>query len=122
VYETLNSAAVKTCDTVKLDDLLHPLETYRERKLENQRKQELETFYTEQFRVMVGNGNHTKAVELLYDEAANIDARVEKTVTPEYLARYCYRRLESEEEDFPAAVKELEDEYGIEEKEESEES
>lgn len=103
-------------------DLPNPIEYFRDMKNERQRKKEFRAFYTEQFQKMVENGNVEKAVELIWDEANNLDVRLDKEVMPETLAHYCREQCdeviedeEIESEHFKKAVAELDKRYELEE-------
>lgn len=97
---------------MELEKLPNPFRYLRELRDELEARNQKKLFFDQQFRKMVENGNVEKAVELLYDESRNLDARVNREISPEELADYCIERCqEHETEEFNNAVKEIEEKY-----------
>lgn len=104
-----------------LNRLPNPIEKAREVKDNIEEKNHKKLFYENQFKEMVENGNYEKAVELIWDEARNLNVRIKNKIEPDNLAQYCYDRLYHSEkglENREEGIEELQSEYSIEESEE----
>lgn len=76
-----------------------PVKKLKEIRDQREEKNHKKLFYENQFRNMVENGNYQKAVELIWDEARNLNVRIKNDIQAEDLAQYCYNRLYYSEED-----------------------
>lgn len=96
-----------------LEQLPNPIEYLKDVRDRNQVRQQKQLFFEQQFQKMVANGNVEKAVELIHDEAHNIDVRINNDLSPEELAHLCTEESRKQEKDeFKDAIDLLEDEYG----------
>lgn len=99
-----------------LGRLPNPVEKAREVKDNIEEKNHKKLFYENQFEEMVENGNYEKAVELIWDEAKNLDVRIENELPPDELAQYCYNRLfhsDNQMQNRENALNQLKNKYDI---------
>lgn len=102
------------------EKLSKPVEYIREVRNRIEAQQQKQLFFDEQFQKMVENGNIDKAVELIFDETKNLNARIHKDLEPEELAQYCLEKcrevLEGRQAgNFSSAIEELKKEYELKE-------
>lgn len=98
------------------DKLPKPVKKLKQIRDQREEKNHKKLFYEEQFQKMVKNGNYKKAVELIWDEARNLNIRVNNEIKAGDLAQYCYKRLYHSEEDVVEVRKcleELESDYEL---------
>lgn len=99
-----------------LEQLSKPIKYLKDIRAEIQARNEKQIFFEEQFQKMVENGNIEKAVKLIHDEAKNLNARLNKDIGPEDLAKYCLESCEDtteETESFKQAIEELKNQYSL---------
>lgn len=98
-----------------IEDLANPVEYLKEIRDNIQARNEKQLFFEEQFQIMVENGNVEKAADLIYDEAENLNIRLNAEITPEKLARYCIEKSgeTGKSENFEQAIEELKVKYDI---------
>lgn len=108
-----------------IDQISKPVEKLKEIRGKVQARNQKQLFFQEQFQVMVENGNVDKAVELIPDEAKNLNARLTKEITPGELAQYSMEKCQEildeigEDENFQRAVEKLEDDFDFEQEDEN---
>jgi hypothetical protein len=76
-----------------LSRLPNPIQKARDVKNDLEERNHKKLFYEEQFQKMVSNGNYEKAVDLIWDEARNLNVRIENEIPADELAQYCFNRL-----------------------------
>lgn len=99
------------------DKLPKPVKKLKQIRDQREEKNHKKLFYEQQFQKMVKNGNYQKAVDLIWDEARNLNIRVNNEIKADNLAQYCYNRLyhsEKQLEEYKRCLEELKKSYSLE--------